>query len=157
MIATIGLLSTLDFIGEDTDNLVSIDKNTVRIRYNKTVQRIYIPIQISACHDSPKYLVNAVIDTGAIMSCVSQELARKMKLTPIDTTVLVTANSQSEAPSYMVDVFFDTMCIKNVKVCSAEFKGRENTFLIGMDILNKGKLVIDNINGATTIEFTLKD
>lgn len=125
------------------------------MEYQKLAQRLTTLIDISACvEDAPLIRVKTLWDTGARTSCISDKMARKMGLQPIDNGVGVTPAGQIDIYYYFVDVHISkNMVIHNVKVAGFPLERHDADFLIGMDIILKGNLSVRNSEGKTTITF----
>lgn len=131
---------------------------SVCIEYDTTVSRIVTSIDISKCtDDSPIYrIMDTIWDTGATTSVISERMARKIGLQPVDVGIGITPAGRLEIPYYMLDIHLSKdLTIPNVKVCGFPLEDNGADFLIGMDIISKGNLEISNINGKTRLRFQL--
>ena len=104
--------------------------------------------------DNPKRIsFCALWDTGANVSAISNRVANKLGLTPINHAMVETANGKCEVPIYMIDMMLPggihVVRIKamgiNLNVCDA---------LVGMDVITQGDLLITNAPN-TRFEFRL--
>lgn len=95
----------------------------------------------------------AVWDTGSNNSVIDVGVARKLGLSPISMTTVLTANGPYETPVYAVDLILPTdetladilVTESNLKVCDA---------LIGMDVITQGDFLITNAPN-TRFEFRI--
>lgn len=93
-------------------------------------------------------------DTGASISCVSEEVAKKLDLTNIAYKNIATPSSSDTVRSFVVDVALtDDLIIRNVQVCESKIGMQKIGLLIGMNILSKGDFAVSNFNGRTTFTF----
>ncbi len=85
----------------------------------------------------------AVWDTGSNNSVIDAGVARKLGLTPISMTTVLTANGPYETPVYAIDLVLPSdetladilVTESNLQVCDA---------LIGMDVITLGDFLITN-------------
>lgn len=100
-----------------------------------------------------EYPAKAVWDTGATSSMISAALARKLTLAPTGTIQIAGVHGVQNARCYSVDIVFgNKFMIPSVKVSEAsDFGGFD--MLVGMDIISKGKMVIDGIDGKLKVCF----
>ena len=58
---------------------------------------------------------------------------------------------------YFADVHItEEIVIRGVKVAEISPEGRDSDYIIGMDIISKGSLTIQNDNGKTKMTFAMK-
>lgn len=93
-------------------------------------------------------------DTGSSNSAISIKAAEQMGL-PIyksdNTMTSITGNNKLN--SYNINVYLNNkMCFKNIEAFGTDMKGIEYEFVIGMDIIQQGNLIIKN-NKRTTLKF----
>lgn len=142
----------------ERDYRLTQTENSVRIEYDETVQRISTELDVSeCCEGAPLHRIRkAVWDTGATSSVIAERAARRMGLKPVDMGVIITATGQVEVPIYFLDVrLSNQLTVRNLRVMGSPMEQRDVDFLVGMDIISKGKLVIDNAGGKTTVTFTM--
>lgn len=142
----------------EQDYHLSQTENSVRIEYDETVQRISTELDVSeCCEGAPLHRIRkAVWDTGATSSVIAESVVRRLGLKPIDTGALFTATGQAEVPVYLLDVHLaGNLTIRNLRVFGSPMENRDVEFLVGMDIISKGKLVIDNAGGKTTVTYSM--
>lgn len=155
----LGLIDTYDQNEKYNDEIPGIQSfcdNTVTVEYDNIVNRLKTEIDVCPCNNRKQILrvKNAVWDTGAVISAISNEYIEKMHLNPINNGVVITSTGQSDCCYYLIDVYLTSGdCIKAVKVMGLPFKNHDADFIIGMDIISKGNLIIKNENGKTKIDF----
>ena len=154
----------IDFVNKENSDVyndyrgqLSYCDEMITVEYKNIVQRLTTEIDISACNNKEiNYRLRAIWDTGSMISGISEEYVEKMKLSPIDTGTVVTPTGQKECLYYLVDIRLpNDVIIKGIKIMSIPLKRHDCDFLIGMDIISKGNLSINNENGRTIIKFEL--
>lgn len=157
--AYIGLLDTCDEKQETrADSTMVYTDCTVANRYDCLAHRLITSLDIQECTDgSERFRIDkALWDTGASSSCISERMARKIGLRPVDTGVGIGTTGQQDIAYYIVDVCLTPeMIFKNVKIAGFPLENHDIDFVIGMDIISKGKLVVENRNGRTEVEFAV--
>ena len=91
---------------------------SIIVEYAGTCYRPASDVDLSQCADNAKvFRTKAVWDTGANMSGISEALARKMGLLPVDKGIGVSSTGQTEIVYYMLDVkIAENIVYKKVKV-----------------------------------------
>jgi predicted aspartyl protease len=119
-----------------------------------SANEISTPLFIKKISDSSlEYPAKAVWDTGATSSMISAALARKLTLAPTGTIQIAGVHGVQNARCYSIDIVFgNKFTIPAVKVSEAsDFGGFD--ILVGMDIISKGKMVIDGTDGKLKVCF----
>lgn len=132
----------------------------VAIEYEEVANRITMDLDIAdpSRQEVVRRIRDAVWDTGATNSNISEITAREMGLQPVDTGILTTVTGTKEVPIYMVDILISKeVGVRNLRVFGSPMKNRDVEFIIGMDIISKGKLVIDSTKGRTSVYFTMQE
>jgi hypothetical protein len=100
--------------------------------------------------------VFAVWDTGATISCISPNLAKKLNLQILDTTVIDGVNSSEEAD--IVTISFglpNNVVIPDLRVAVCDFTPDAVDILVGMDIIRMGDFMISNGKDKTLFSFAM--
>lgn len=125
----------------------------------KGLKEISTPISIACANgccdiDSrPVYRCNAIWDTGATSSMISKKIAEKLKLHSTGKIKISGVHGVVESNTYVVDfIFCNGFEITGVHVSEADNGGGFDV-LIGMDIIAKGKLIVDGINNDCYVSF----
>ena len=155
----IGLLDTRQKKQEDVvHRLKAYTDCTVTDQYSGLADRLTTSLDIRECaDDSERFRIDkALWDTGASCSCISERLARKMGLHPVDTGVGISTIGQQDITYYIVDVCLTPeMIFRNIKIAGFPLENHDVDFIIGMDIISKGNLSVTNKNGNTEVKFTI--
>lgn len=93
-------------------------------------------------------------DTGSNNSAISIKVAKEMGL-PIcksnNRATSITGNKNFN--SYNINVYLNNqMCFENIEAFGTDMKGMDYEFVIGMDIIQQGNLIVKN-NKSTTVKF----
>jgi predicted aspartyl protease len=102
------------------------------------------------------YETNGIIDTGAMESVISQNIADALKAHPYSFARVNTASEFGVlTPIYRARIIInDEVMIEGLRVTSGTLmEGTE--FLIGMDVLNMGDLAVTNYNSQTCVSFRI--
>ena len=102
----------------------------------------------------------ALIDTGAGRSCISKQLANELGLQSVKDVDIITATRKETVPHYTgIDLILSNFngiekIYKNIEVeeCLGNVQPRYD-FVIGMDILSTGDMIISNANNIMTFSF----
>ncbi len=106
----------------------------------------------------PWHSAVALWDTGAVTSGISSRLAQKMNLVPREQTVLSTAAGtvNSSKDIVLLDLLIDNAVIP-VKVAIVDsIPGVDNDFLIGMDVIQCGDMVISTDHSTHNFHVSFK-
>ena len=159
MITSIGLIDTGESFRADHPQRVVYLDGILTSEFPGCTQRLLTPITVRASRGhSPFIQIEAAVwDTGAVTSCISEEIARREGLKPIDQGIVKTPAGQQDVLYYFTDVHItEEIVIRGVKVAGIPMEGRDSDFIIGMDIISKGSLTIQNDNGKTKMTFAMK-
>lgn len=124
-----------------------------KLKNNNDNSEISTPIYIKNNRKQQTEKGNAVWDTGATSSMISAIMAKKLQLVPIGTAQIAGVHGIKNTKCYLIDIIFQNgFIIENVKVSEAsDFGGFD--LLVGMDIIGKGILLINGINGEMKVLF----
>ena len=142
----------------DVENSVVYANSTITNRYSGIANRLITSLCVQECLDNAERfrIEHALWDTGASGSCISERMARKMGLHPVDTGVGISSIGQQDILYYIVDVrLSDDIVFKNMKIAGFPLENHNVDFIIGMDIIAKGNLTIRNNNGKTEVKFSI--
>ena len=123
--------------------------DTITKEYIGLAREIKTNIKIRHC----KGVFSAVWDTGSTSTAISVALAKKLGIKRIAECIQHTVNGSRTAGVYMCDIFLGNGIVFNdIEVVDGNFHGDD--FLIGMNIIARGKFAIENIGGSTTMTFS---
>lgn len=124
--------------------------------YNKIVDQLIVKCYLSlpSADSVESGPLDALLDTGAMSTCISTEKAAAMGLTQVGMTQVVGANNEPfNAPMYVVRVRMGKMVIPLIPVIGLPMGNNRHDVIIGMDIISRGDLAITNYEGKTVLSF----
>ena len=100
--------------------------------------------------------VRAQWDTGATGTCISKELANKLKLVPTGLVNVHTPSGIGTMNKYMINLVLNNeVRFVNLSVMDSEIGKQGIDVLIGMDIISNGDFAVSNYDGKTYFSFRL--
>lgn len=138
--------------------------HALTVRYNGHVATLGSHVSISlpltqaeiaagAQLNAPKY--NAIWDTGATSSVITNRIVTDLALKPFTLTQVHHVNGTSTANVYMVNVILpNNVTIEQVPVTEGRLAGGADV-LIGMDIIGMGDFAVSNVNGKTVLTYRI--
>ncbi len=100
--------------------------------------------------------VRAQWDTGATGTCISKELANKLKLIPTGLVNVHTPSGIGTMNKYMINLVLNNeVRFVNLSVMDSEIGKQGIDVLIGMDIISNGDFAVSNYDGKTYFSFRL--
>src|ERR1700683_3442702 len=118
------------------------------------------PCAIAAAFDpkvGPQPLMReyqAIWDTGATNSCVSQKVIDECGLKPSGQVQVFGVHSDQLSDTFLVCIGLpNQMGIPSLRVTKGQLKNVD--VLIGMDVITRGDLAVTNLNGNTVFSFCM--
>ena len=98
---------------------------------------------------------NALWDTGATMSAISERIATSLQLIPEGKATASLAHGQAkDLPVYYVNIVLpNEVMLTGMSVAGMDLPSTD--LLIGMDVIKEGDLAISNWQGKTTLTFRI--
>lgn len=101
-------------------------------------------------------ICKALWDTGATGSCISDEVARDLGLTPIGMQTIKTPSGEKDVETYLIDIILpNEVTIKDVVVCGTDIGSQGIQMLIGMDVIGIGDFAVSNYDGKTVFSYRI--
>lgn len=103
----------------------------------------------------------AIWDTGATNTVITQRAAEALGLKPITKTLVTGVNSQSQENVYLVSIVLpNNVGVRMVRVTECKQLSHPDDpnqcdVLLGMDIITMGDFVITNLGGQTMMSFRM--
>ncbi len=112
-----------------------------------------IPDNVNPIHSSSSVICHALIDTGAMISAISNRIVSYMNLPVSGSQEIIAANNHHDVvDSYIVNLGLNSeVYFPLVQVSCLDMD--EYDIIIGMDLLNQGDLIISNVDGRTVFIF----
>lgn len=99
---------------------------------------------------------NALWDTGATATCISNKIVQELGLKPITYTQVYGVNGQSQAPVFVVSVHVlseGKLVVPQQRVILANLESQDFDVIIGMDIISQGDFAISGYQGKSCFSF----
>jgi len=128
---------------------------TLTQRYDTIQRAIESKIKIASATSNKFKEFNAVWDTGATNTVISQKVISEIGLSGIDKITIHTANSKRTADVYLVDLILPKDQIKFPSLRVIDGKLDNIDVLIGMDIICSGDFAISNKNDKTIFSYQI--
>lgn len=122
------------------------------VSYDEILKRLKsdVTIQYNGKFDT----VTALWDTGATITCISEELARKLSMIPTGQIDMSGSTGSSTQNTYLVDIVLpNNVKIDDLMVCDSSIGKQNLDMLIGMDIISRGDFAVSNYDNKTVFSF----
>lgn len=125
-------------------------------KYSKIERRIINSVVAINSKTDITMPAKALWDTGATGTCISKELAQKLKLAPIGMQQIQTPSGVGTVNKYQMHIVLNNeVIIPNVTVIDSEIGNQNIDILIGMDIITLGDFAISNFENKTQFSFRI--
>lgn len=131
-------------------------KGLRKVEYGSIMDRVVFKVAVDKEGQKDNgFMCTALVDTGAVQSCISIRLAKELELTPTGTKIVRFADSHTETVDvYVVDISLsDSIMFETVDVMAMALP--DSDVIIGMDLLSQGDTAILNRDGQTFFQFGL--
>ena len=132
-------------------------KPTGLVRSLETEIQISLPFHpswIPSAARPPLFKFNAVWDTGATGTVITEKVIKKLGIEKMDETDNYTANGVRKAGIYLVNIYLPhRVAVSGVRVIDGDIFGTD--VLIGMDIISQGDFAVTNRDGETWMTFQI--
>ena len=123
---------------------------------DRLLRRILVPCVIDKVDagTSSNQIVQALWDTGANRTCISEALVARLNLMSDGQTEVTVADSNTRLSNeYCVQITMGKFTLPFIRVCELPMQNSGHDVIIGMDFMSKGDLSITNYNGKTVLTF----
>lgn len=111
--------------------------------------------RVSKGNPPPARTYEAIWDTGATGTVITQKVVDELGLIPTGKTTSNHAGGSEEVNTYLVNVYLPNgIAVPGVRVITAVLTGNTE-MLIGMDIIGLGDFSVTNFNGKTCFTFRI--
>ncbi len=143
--------------------MADVKSHAFAVQYNGLANILKTEVHIASPLAGDPHLVNlndcgarqynAIWDTGATGSVITQRVANECGLKPIGMTRAYTANGLKYCSVYLVSIFLPNGVVAPVVRVTEGILSDNEDILIGMDIISQGDFAITNLNGKTLFSF----
>lgn len=123
---------------------------------DRLLRRILVPCVIDKVDagSSSNPVVQALWDTGADRTCISEELAARLGLMVDGQTEVTVADRNTRLSNeYCVQITMGKFTLPFIRVCELPMQNSGHDVIIGMDFMSQGDLSITNYKGKTILTF----
>lgn len=126
---------------------------------NAVVTRIIFPMILRNPINNRIIETSCLLDTGANVSAVTLKAIEDLHLSKVENSISSSAFGMQETTSYYVEACLKSDMRFKVKAvgCSCFPESLSIGFILGMDIISQGDLLISNSNNYTFMSFTIID
>lgn len=96
--------------------------------------------------------VRALIDTGAVHSCIRKDIAEKMSFRPIRTSQTTSGYDSLQKPVYRANLIYPNL-IHHLEDLTEFDIGKEFEIILGMSVISRSDFAITNTDGKTVFSF----
>jgi len=122
------------------------------VREIKTSAVVSVPVRLAKANVTPVQ-VNALWDTGAMHSVISDKIIEALKLEPYDQIDAYGVNGWYKTPVFLVDLLLPNgMQVVRLAVSRGDLIASD--MLIGMDVISLGDMMLTN-SGFTKFSFRI--
>ena len=135
---------------------------TMRVAYDGAANRLLSDVEVRGASPKTPWVKvrDAVWDTGSAMSAIDAGLAEELGLVKVDEAAIATMAGVAPCAQHFVDVrLAEGMVVRSIRVNAPDLSGRPDgmRLLLGMDVISRGRLVVDTAGGVTGMEFTMPE
>lgn len=156
-----------DVVASDEITITRIERQTqlgrtLAVNYGEIANRVTSDVEVRGESAGCQWckVRDVVWDTGSMMSAIDLGLARELGLTKVDEAAIATMAGTVKVPQFFVDVrLAESMIVRSIRVNGVDLSGRPDgmRLLLGMDVISRGRLVVDTLGGTTRMEFSMPD
>jgi hypothetical protein len=126
--------------------------------YDGIARKLISPVKISeiVAEGTPVFAkeFNALWDTGATGSVISQKIVDDLKLSPVSFGKAHGVDGEYETAYYYVDILLpNNVAVTKLRVSLGKLLGCD--LLIGMDIICRGDFAVSNFGGKTVFTYRI--
>lgn len=114
-----------------------------------------LQVQIGKTREATGRLFPALIDTGAIVSCIDKDLAEELHLIPVDEVEMAGVHGVEPTIRYMAMVHIATLNFVGYGYLAGlplRSSGFPQSVLLGRDFLKAHSMLYDGITGSVLVE-----
>lgn len=94
---------------------------------------------------------------GATITAISSAVSRQFGVLPIEEGTAISATDCSESNIYLATIELPGgIVLHDVEVWDVSLDSYAAEVVIGMDIISRGRLVVENVRGVPTFSFSIE-
>ena len=98
----------------------------------------------------------ALWDTGAVITCISESLVKKLGLSCLGVVeTLAAGDRRFPAEMFLVRLSMGEFTLPVLRVLALPMENAGHDVIIGMDVISRGDLAITNHDGKTVLSFRI--
>lgn len=99
----------------------------------------------------------AIWDTGATITAISHEVSSYLGASPKEAGTAISATDRSVRNIYLATIELPgDIVLHDVEIWDIGLDGYAAEVIIGMDIISRGRLVVETVNGVPTFSFCIE-
>ena len=99
----------------------------------------------------------AIWDTGATITAISSAVSKQIGAEPVESGTTISATDRSDSNIYLATIELPgDIVLHNVEVWDISLDDYAAEVVIGMDIISKGRLVVETVNGIPMFSFSIE-
>jgi len=125
-----------------------------KLSYDKEHPCLYSAVKITV---GDKVIVadKALWDTGATMTCIQHSMTKKLEGKPKESGSSISATDRRDSDIYLGTVELPGgIVFHDIGIWDIALEDLEAEVIIGMDIISRGRLVVETVDGMPMFSFT---
>lgn len=99
----------------------------------------------------------AIWDTGATITAISSAVSKRIGAMPVESGTTISATDRSDSNIYLATIELPgDIVLHNVEVWDISLDDYAAEVIIGMDIISRGRLIVETVNGVPTFSFSIE-
>lgn len=99
----------------------------------------------------------AIWDTGATITAISSAASKKFGASPVESGTTISATDRSASNIYLATVELPgDIVLHNIEVWDISLDDYAAEVIIGMDIISRGRLIVETVRGVPTFSFSIE-
>lgn len=132
------------------------EKKTFTLLYDKEKPVLYSYAKI-LIGDRVIATDKAMWDTGATITAISHSAAKNLDTTPSDTGTSISATDRSDSDIYLATLELPGgIVFHDVEVWDVDLSDHGAEVVIGMDIISRGRFIVETVNGIPMFSFSIE-
>ncbi len=126
------------------------------LSYDANDPKLYSPAKITI-GEKIRQTTKALWDTGATITAISHATAEHFNAVPQDFGVSISATGRNDANIYLATIELPGgIVFHDVEVWDVDLSDHGAEVVIGMDIIARGRLVVETVNGTPMFSFSVE-